>query len=200
MEMLFLCANDAAYADDPVTRRSTASYVFLLIGGPINWKSIKQHTVTTSSIEAELLALCEAAKEMYSWQQFFKFISFCLDDDSSIWCDNAQTICLLVKETPKLVTHLRHIDIHHHWRQQELQEGRLRIDWVSTDDMPADGLTKALPRQKHKDFVRLLGLSTLVLSTLDGINRRGCVNGLTGGKFSGCLDYIVLSFLCIFVL
>jgi hypothetical protein len=36
MESLFLCASDAAYADDPVTLQSTAGYVFLLLGAPVN--------------------------------------------------------------------------------------------------------------------------------------------------------------------
>jgi hypothetical protein len=168
METLFLCASDAAYADDPVTRRSTAGYVFLLFCGPVDWKSTKQRTVTMSSTEAEFLAVSDAAKEMYSWRRFFESISLCLDDDFSIWCDNAQTIRLLAKESPKLVTRLRHIDIHQHWLRQEVQEGRLRVDWVSTANMPADGLTKALPRQKHDEFVRLQGLSTIIITTLDG--------------------------------
>ncbi len=65
LETPFLCTSDAAYADDPVTRRSTAGFVFLLFGGPVDWKSTKQRTVTTSSTEAELIASSEAAKEMY---------------------------------------------------------------------------------------------------------------------------------------
>jgi hypothetical protein len=169
METLFLCASDAAYTDDPVTQRSMTSFVFLLFGCPLDWKFTKQRTVTTSSTEAELLALSEAAKEMYGWQQFFESISLCLYDDSCIWCDNAQTICLLLKETLKLVTSLCHIAIHHHWLQQEDQEGRLHMDWVSTADMPAEGLAKALPHQKHADLIHLLGLSTIVLPTRDGI-------------------------------
>jgi hypothetical protein len=104
---------------------------------------------------------------MYSWRRFFASIFLSLDDDSTIWCNNAQTICLLAKEMPKLVTRLRHVDIRQHWLWQEAQEGRLRVDWVSTADMPADGLTKALPCQKHDDFVRLLGLSTIVVSAPD---------------------------------
>jgi hypothetical protein len=100
---------------------------------------------------------------MYSWRRFFESVSLCLDDDSSILCDNAQTIRLLAKESPKLVTRLRHIDIHQHWLRQEVQEGKLCVDWICSADMPADGLTKALPRQKHEDFVRLLGLSTIAV-------------------------------------
>jgi hypothetical protein len=58
----------------------------------------------------------------------------------------------------KLATKLRHIDIHKHWLRQEVQAKRLRVNWIPTAEMPADGLTKALPRQKHEIFVRQLGL------------------------------------------
>ena len=44
------------------------------------------------------------------------------------------------------------------WLRQEVQQGCLRVNWLPTDDMPADGLMKALPRQKHEVFVRQLGL------------------------------------------
>src|SRR2546423_9771145 len=69
-----------------------------------------------------------------------------------------QTIGLLTKDTAKLTTKLRHIDIHRHWVRQEVQAKRIQIDWIHTAEMPADGLTKALPRQKHENFVRQLGL------------------------------------------
>ncbi|KAF1964046.1 hypothetical protein BU23DRAFT_494102, partial [Bimuria novae-zelandiae CBS 107.79] len=40
-------------------------------------------------------------------------------------------------------------------------EGRLQIKWKPTAEMPADGLTKIFPRQKHASFVRQLGLSDI---------------------------------------
>jgi len=54
---IFAAASDAAYADDPITRRSTEGSIFQLFGGTIDWQSKKQATVTTSTTEAELLAL-----------------------------------------------------------------------------------------------------------------------------------------------
>jgi hypothetical protein len=57
-------ASDAAFADDPITRYSTEGYLFKLFNRPIDWRSTKQKTVTTSSTEAELLALSHAAKEV----------------------------------------------------------------------------------------------------------------------------------------
>ena len=66
-----------------------------------------------------------------------------------------------MKETPQLETRLRHVDIHQHWLRQEVQEKRLLVKWIPTSQMPADGLTKALPRQKHEEFVRQLGLTNI---------------------------------------
>ena len=39
----------------------------------------------------------------------------------TIECDNMQTIRLLVEESMKLQTKLRHINIHLHWLRQEVQ-------------------------------------------------------------------------------
>jgi hypothetical protein len=157
-QQVFVCASDAAFADDTATRRSTEGYLFKLFGGAIDWHSTKQKTVTASSTEAELRALAHAAKETFWWKRFFQSIELDPGHDLSISCDNQQTIGLLTKETAKLTTKLRHIDIHHHWMRQEVQAKRIQINWIPTAEMPADGLTKALPRQKHETFVRQLGL------------------------------------------
>src|SRR5437667_5155952 len=62
-EDTFAVSSDAAYADDLTTCRSTEGYLFKLFGGPIDWRSTKQKTVTTSTTEAELLALTTVATE-----------------------------------------------------------------------------------------------------------------------------------------
>ena len=150
---MFTCASDAAFADDIATCRSTEGYLFQLFGGAVDWRSMKQKTVTTSSTEAELLALTNATKELYGWVQVFKAITFNMGHQMMIDCDNQQTLHLLIKDAPQLKTRLHHISIHDMWLCQEVQQGRLRVNWLPTDDMPADGLTKALPRQKHEVFV-----------------------------------------------
>ena len=45
-----------------------------------------------------------------------------------------------------------------HWLRQEVQQRRVHVDWIPTSGMPADGLTKALPRQRHEEFVSMLNL------------------------------------------
>ena len=157
-QQIFFCASDAAYADDPETRKSTGGFLYKLFGGPADWHSMKQKTVTTSSTEAELLALSYATKETIWWQRFFKNIGFDPGHELTVHCDNLQTIRLLTKENQKLATKLRHIDIHQHWLRQEVQAGHIKVKWIPTTDMPADGFTKALPRQRHEKFIAQLNL------------------------------------------
>jgi hypothetical protein len=154
---VFTGASDAAYADN-ADRKSSEGYLFTLFGGPIDWRATKQKTVTTSTTEAELLALSRAAKEMRWWTRFFNAIGFDIEHEPTIGCDNQQTIGLLTKEAPDLKTKLRHVDIHHHWLRQEVRAKRLSITWEPTNQMIADGLTKLLPKQGHQNFVRLLRL------------------------------------------
>jgi hypothetical protein len=155
---IFICSADAAFADDMLTRRSSDGYLFQLYGGPIDWRAAKQKTVTTSSTEAELLSLSFAVKEVMWWKRLFASIQFDMEHPLSINCDNLQTIRLLKKESPRLETKLRHVDIHQHWLRQEVSADRMNVSWTPTNDMPADGLTKALPRQRHEMFVRQLNL------------------------------------------
>ena len=54
---------DSDWAGCKLTRRSTTGYIFMLMGGPICWWSKIQKVVALSSTEAELIALCAAAKE-----------------------------------------------------------------------------------------------------------------------------------------
>jgi hypothetical protein len=67
-------SSDAAFADN-VDRKSSEGYLFKLFGGAVDWRAAKQKTVTTSTTEAELLALSNAARETLWWTRFVrKFI------------------------------------------------------------------------------------------------------------------------------
>ena len=130
----------------------------LLFGGPIAWKANKQNTVTTSSTEAELLALSQTAKEAIFISRLLKALMLELNEPLTIECDNRQTLRPVTEESMKLATKLRHVDIHNHWLRQEHAEKRVLFQWTGTKNMMADGLTKALSRQRHEDFVRLIRL------------------------------------------
>jgi ribonuclease HI len=157
----FECFSDAAFADDPDDRKSSQGYLMQLFGLPIHWKAGRQDTVTTSSTEAELLALSSAAKEQQAMSRLFRDIELDLTKSLQLLCDNLQTIRLLKEETARLHTKLKHVDVHRHWLRQEVQQQRIQLEWVPTHGMAADGLTKVLTRPKHSRFLDQLGMISL---------------------------------------
>jgi hypothetical protein len=152
-----LCDSDASFGDN-ADRTSSEAYIFSLYGGPVDWRAAKQRLVTTSTTEAELRAATEAAKKLYVWKRVFKAIGFKLDRELSLRCDNKQTVLLLTREDPHFQTSLRHVDIYHHWLRQEVQCKRLHIQWIPTNEMRADGLTKVLKGQQFLDWRKHQGL------------------------------------------
>jgi hypothetical protein len=152
-------ASDASFADNSSDRKSSQGYTIRLFGGLIAWKASKQDTVTTSTTEAELLALSQVAKEAIFTSRLLKELKIDLPQKTiTIHCDNTQTISLVTKETSKLQTKLRHVDIHNHWLRQEVQRGTISVEYIPSASMPADGLTKALPRNKWQAFLNHLNL------------------------------------------
>ena len=59
----FQVASDASFADNSIDRKSSQAYAMKLFGGMIEWRANKQETVTTSTMEAELLVLSQVVKE-----------------------------------------------------------------------------------------------------------------------------------------
>jgi hypothetical protein len=155
---IFLCASDVAFADDELIRKSSDDYLFKLYDNSIDWRAVKQATMTTFSIETKLLILSRIAKKTIWWRRFFEFIEYDSMKKLHIRCDNRQILRVLKKEMLKLDTKLKHVDIHKHWLKQEIQTNRISVNWCSTAEMSADDFIKVLSRQKHEEFLRQLHL------------------------------------------
>lgn len=59
----FVTASDAAFGDQP-NCYSSEGYLATLYRGPIDWRTTKQQTITTSSTKAKFLAISEAGKTL----------------------------------------------------------------------------------------------------------------------------------------
>jgi hypothetical protein len=154
-------ASDASFADNTIDRRSSQGYAIKLFGGLIAWRASKQDTVTTSTTEAELLALAQVAKEAMYLSRLIRELGLNIPGPISIQCDNQQTIRLVNEEIARLVTKLRHVDIHNHWIRQKTARGTISVIYTPTAEMIADGLTKTLPVNKWQPFLKQLGLVTV---------------------------------------
>jgi hypothetical protein len=118
-------------------------------------------SVTRSTTEAELYALSAAGVESQYWDRFCRNVGFTLHTKKALWCDNAQTVRLTQGDVDRIQTKLRHVDIHQMWLRQEVDAGRITVEWKPTAEMPADGYTKLLPRQKHENFIKQLGMKDI---------------------------------------
>jgi hypothetical protein len=155
-------STDASFADNSLDRKSSQAYVMTLFGGSIGWQASKQDTVTTSTTEAELLALAQGVKEGKYVHRLLTELNIKLTSPVlQVLCDNKQTIGLLEKDAPRLRTKLRHVDIHNHWLRQEVQQGAIEVFYTPTNDMIANGLTKALTQQEHALFLEQVGVQDI---------------------------------------
>ena len=102
-------------------------------------------------------------KEFIAFRRLLHQLGALLDiETTTILCDNLQTVRIVNNQDHYVSTKLKHINIQQHWLRELLKTGAtgINVQWVETDKMPADGLTKLLPEPKHAQFIRLLNLAT----------------------------------------
>ena len=158
---------DASFGGNADDRRSVGGYVIMLGSSPIAWKSGKQPLVTTSTAEAEYVALSLTTKEVIATARFlqgFDALANTVTWPITIFEDNEPSIKMALSTNGDAAKRTRHIDIRYHFIRQEIAEGRINVEWVSTTDQAADGLTKALNGQQFEHFKGLIGLVQLTLA------------------------------------
>jgi hypothetical protein len=104
----------------------------------------------------------------------FKKLEFSSDHQMTLYNDNTQTIRLLISKIAKVDTKLRHVDVAQCWLRESVQRGILKVDYLPTAKMTADEMTKILSSQKHKKFIKQLGLMNtkhlIEMKTMNGAN------------------------------
>lgn len=146
---------DADWASNKIDRKSYTGYVFKLSGCAISWKSIKQRTVALSSTEAEYMALSEASKEAIHLRNLLSELTGKL---SCIIVYNDNQSALKLATNPVFHNRSKHIDVRYHFIREIIHENLINVEYLPTDEMIADILTKGLGSIKHNKFVVGLGL------------------------------------------
>lgn len=136
-KLIYKCNNDkllgycdADWGGDLRDRKSTTGYCFIFSNCLISWCSKKQSTVSTSSTEAEYVALSMASSEACWLINMLNDFNMSNVSPVTILCDNQSA---MVANT-NTVKRLKHIDIKHHYVRELILLGKVNVKYVSTTE------------------------------------------------------------------
>lgn len=146
---------DADYAGDMDKRKSTSGNVFIVNGGAISWASKLQPTVAMSTCEAEFIAAANATKEALWLRQLLSEFTGLLKP-TNLFVDNQGALKLI--NHPHSHQRTKHIDIAYRFTQDRVERGEIVCNYIETEKMVADCITKAVPLAKLLENVKDMGL------------------------------------------
>ena len=137
------------------TRRSTSAGTIILSGGAITWFSGTQATTAEGTSEAEYVAMSEVVKEILFLRQVQVFIMPSLESNPvEIVEDNQEAIKMANNRYSYKRT--RHIDIKHQLIPDAVDERKVRVTYVKTENRHADVPTKSLDRRMFENHINAL--------------------------------------------
>jgi len=141
--------SDADYAEDKETRKSTTGYIFLNGNSPISWKSQLQKCVTLSTVEAEFVSLTECTKHGM-W--LHKLLGEIFKKNFILKINIANKSCKYIAEDENSNAKCKHMDIKYKYINEKINEGKVSLKNVDTENMIVDSLTKNISGLKMKIF------------------------------------------------
>ena len=132
--MLGYCDSDwGASIDD---RRSVSGLVFTIAGGAVTWQTQKQKSIALSTVEAEYMAACQAAKDAVWLRAFLIELGLNATAPTTIFCDSQGAMALA--KNPEHHQRSKHIDLRYHFVREQVSSGTIALVYTSTTSMAAD--------------------------------------------------------------
>ena len=134
---------DSNFAGDPDDRKSVMGYCFFLNRAVVSWCSKKQKTVSTSTNEAEYIALGHATREAVWIRRFINKMKLEVVECFTLHSDNEMSIALTKNAESQHRT--KYMDVQHHYIWELVNEGELTVKWILGSEM----LAHQMVWQKH---------------------------------------------------
>ena len=152
---------DSDFMSDKDTRKSTSRSVFTLGGGAVVWRSVKQSSIADSTMEAEYIAACEAAKEAVWLKKFFTDLEVVPNMDQTIvlYCDNSGAVAN--SKEPRSHKRGKHIERKYHPIREIVHRGDVAVMKIASQDNLADSFTKMLPAKSFEGHLSGMGLKDM---------------------------------------
>ena len=149
---------DSDYAGDHDTRKSTSGIIFTINGSPVSWSSKLQNIIAKSSTEAEYVSASEAANECLWLRQLLSDLLHPQSKATKIMIDNQAAIML--SRNPGYHHKSKHIDVRHHSIRQQQEMKSITLQYIPSNEQPADMLTKSLASPKLHSCLETLHITT----------------------------------------
>ena len=140
---------DADYGQDIDDRISVGAYIFFLGTSPISWNSKKQSSTSRSSCESEYRALAQCTCEAVWLRRLLKELRILDDKPTHLFCDNQSSIKL--SYNPVFHERSKHFEIDFHYTRQKVENNTIRVEYIPSQEQPADILTKSLGKIKFEN-------------------------------------------------
>lgn len=147
---------DSDWAGDTTDRKSTTGYLFKMYDCTISWVSRKQQNVSTSSTEAEFVALSLAVSEACWLRKILDDFHIDVKEPVILYEDNRSA--MFIANNPENNKRLKHVDVKYFFVKEKIDLGFVKIVYIKTEDQIADMFTKPLNRIKFEKFRAGLGL------------------------------------------
>ena len=150
---------DSNFQSDSDSKKSTSGVVFTIGGGgAVIWRSIKQSCIADSTMEAEYVAACEAAKEAVWLRQFLIDLEVVpsANKQITIYCDNSGAVAN--SKEPRSHKRGKHIERKYHLLREIVQRGDVTIIKIASAENLADPFTKALPQKSFDGHLENMGM------------------------------------------
>jgi hypothetical protein len=118
--------------------------------------SQKQKIVAQSSCEAEYVAAAAAACQGVWLSRLVGELLRCDSVKFKIKIDNQSAISLC--KNPVFHDRTKHIDVRYHFARSCVEQGKLEVEHVRTNEQHADILTKALARFRFQELKEKIGM------------------------------------------
>ena len=109
---------------------------------------------------SEYQALADTAAELMWVLSLFNKLGYKQEKTPVVYCDNLGATSLSSNHV--FHSRMKHIALAYHFVREQVQNGTLRVSYVSTDDQLADVLTKPLHRPQFDSLVSKLNLPVIM--------------------------------------
>ena len=157
--------SDSDFAGDSNDRKSTSGHIFFFGGMAVSWSSQKQSIVALSSCEAEYIAATSATCQAVWLSRLLGELMRNEAMKAKLLVDNQSAITL--SKNPVHHSWTKHIDTRYHFVRQCVEDKKIEIDFVRSEDQLADIFTKALGKAKFLEMRDRIGIRSSPMEELE---------------------------------